>query len=315
MKQTELELNERMLAAVRTEAVESTKQLIESLTATGDYKVIRRLSRVERYCDDKDVKKHIAIYLDTETTGLDPDKDKIIELALVPFEYDEDGNIYRILPEYDALQDPGIPIPEITTQITHITDEMVKGQSIDWAVVSEMLSSANLVIAHNARFDRPFVENVRDDFKNIPWACSIMDVNWNEEGFEGVKLEYLAYKYGFFYEGHRATIDCQAGIELLSQTLPASGQQVMKRLIDRANRVMVRLWAEHAPFPKKDDLKIRGYRWSTGANGQRKCWYRDIPESDIDEEMVFLNKSVYKKPISTLPHDRITSMLRYSKRI
>ena len=130
-----------------------------------------------------------------------------------------------------------------------------------------------------------------------------------------MKLEFLAYKYGFFYEGHRATIDCQAGIEILSQTLPNSGEPVFKRLLDNANRVMVRLWADRAPFPKKDDLKNRGYRWSTGEGGQRKCWYRDIPESDIDEEMAFLNKNVYVKPVATLPVDRITAKERYSKRV
>ncbi|MGD8999435.1 MAG: hypothetical protein PVF75_03400 [Granulosicoccaceae bacterium] len=72
------------------------------------------------------------------------------------------------------------------------------------------------------RSDRPFCENLLDDFKDIAWACSIADINWNEEGMEGVKLEYLAYKYGPFFEGHRAMIDCQAGIEILSRTLPGS---------------------------------------------------------------------------------------------
>ena len=56
------------------------------------------------------------------------------------------------------------------------------------------------MIAHNARFDRPFVENLLDDFSDIAWGCSIADIDWNKEGFEGVKLEYLAYKFGFFYE-------------------------------------------------------------------------------------------------------------------
>ena len=308
MKQAEISFDEKA-------GIDKVQDLIEQITATGDYKVIRRLQPVDRYCEDLDVEKKIGIYLDTEATGLDPDKEKIIELAMVPFEYDDDGHIYRVLPEYDALQDPGIAIPEFITSITHINDEMVKGQAIDWETVSDMLSSADLVVAHNARFDRPFVENSLDDFKKIAWACSIADVNWNEEGFEGVKLEYLAYKYGFFYEGHRATIDCQAGIEILSQTLPASGEPVLKRLIENASRVMVRLWADRAPFPKKDDLKNRGYRWSTGEGGKRKCWYRDIPESDIDEEMAFLNKNVYLKPVETLPMDRITAMERYSSRI
>ena len=288
--------------------------LIDQLTATGDYKVIRRLKPVDQYHDDSGAEKHIGLYLDTEATGLNPDTDKIIELALVPFEYDAEGRIYRILPAYNALQDPGVPISAFITSITGITDEMVAGQAIDLDEVARFLANASLVIAHNARFDRPFVESLYPGFETVAWACSIADVNWNEEGFEGVKLEYLGYKYGFFYEGHRATIDCQAGIELLSQRLPGS-ERVMKRLLDYAGRTDIRLWAERAPFAKKDLLKQRGYRWSPGGNGIRKAWYKDLPEDQVEAEMLYLNKEVYPKAVEVLPMDRFDATLRYSRRV
>ncbi len=288
---------------------------IKKLEATGDYKVIRRFNPVERYQEDNGSEKRIGIYLDTETTGLDPEEDAIIELAMVPFEFDSEGNIYRVLPEYNAMQDPGFPIPELATEITGITDEMVAGQSIDKEQVSKMLAEAVIVIAHNARFDRPFVEYFMDDFKDISWACSIADVNWNEEGMEGVKLEFLAYKYGFFFEGHRATIDCQAGIEILHQVLAKSGDRVLKRLLESARRTDVRLWAEGAPFDKKDDLKKRGYRWSPGGDGKRKAWYCDINEELLSEEMIFLNDNIYSRAVSDLPMDRFNAKQRYSNRI
>ena len=290
------------------------QDLIDQLTATGDYKVIRRLKPVDRYHDDSGAEKHIGIYLDTEATGLNPGTDKIIELALVPFEYDSEGRIYRILPAYNALQDPGVPISAFITRITGITDEMVAGQAIDLDEVTRFLANASLVIAHNASFDRPFVELLHPGFATINWACSIADVNWNEEGFEGVKLEYLGYKYGFFYEGHRATVDCQAGIELLSQRLPG-GERVMKRLLDNAGRTDVRIWAERAPFSKKDLLKQRGYRWSPGGEGLRKAWYKDLPESQLDTEMLYLNQEVYPKAVGVLPMERFDAKQRYSRRV
>jgi DNA polymerase-3 subunit epsilon len=293
----------------------SAQDLIEQLTATGDYKVIRRLQPVDHYHDDNPaIEKQIGLYLDTEATGLDPDIDKVIELALVPFEYDAEGRIYRILPAYNALQDPGVPISAFITRITGITDEMVAGQAIDLDQVARLLSSASLVIAHNARFDRPFVELLHPGFETIAWACSIADVNWNEEGFEGVKLEYLGYKYGFYYEGHRATIDCLAGIELLSQTLPGSGERVLKRLLDNAQRTDVRLWAVRAPFEKKDVLKARGYRWSPGGEGILKAWYKDLPEDQADAEMLYLNQEVYPKAVGVLPMGRFDATVRYSRR-
>ncbi|MDH5546160.1 MAG: 3'-5' exonuclease [Gammaproteobacteria bacterium] len=287
--------------------------MIDALEAGGEYRVLRRLNPVESYHSGEGEKK-IAIYLDTETTGFDAKKEKIIEIAMVPFEYDAEGRIYRVLPALNALQDPGFPIPPHITQITHITDEMVKGQAIDWQAVEDMLATANLVIAHNAGFDRPFVEGQSEGFKKIAWACSINDINWNEEGMEGVKLEYLGFKYGFFYEGHRATVDCYAGIEILAQRLPASGEPVLKRLLDNSATVMARLWAERAPFEKKDKLKSRGYRWSTGENDMRKAWYCEIPESELDAEMAFLQEQIYGGKLPRLPVDRVTALERYARR-
>jgi len=291
------------------------EECIKKLEDSGDYKVIRRFTPVEQYQSDNGSEKRIGIFLDTETTGLDFEDDAIIELAMVPFEFDSEGNIYRILPEYNALQDPGMPIPKLATDITGITDEMVAGQAIDKEQVAKMLSDAVIVIAHNARFDRPFVESFMDEFKDISWACSIADINWNAEGMEGVKLEFLAYKYGFFFEGHRASIDCQAGIEILSQTLFKSGERVLKRLLESARRTDVRLWAEGAPFEKKDDLKKRGYRWSPGGGGKRKAWYRDLDEELLSEEMIYLNDHIYPRAISELPMDRFNAKQRYSHRI
>ena len=288
---------------------------IKQLEATGDYRIIKRFTPVTSYCEPGEAEKRVGIFLDTETTGLDVDADKIIELAMVPFEFDAAGRIYRFLPEYNGLNDPGMPIPEIARQITGITDEMVKDQSIDIAAVKELLSGAVIVIAHNARFDRPFCERLLDEFKDISWACSIADVNWQEEGIEGVKLEYLAYKYEFFFEGHRATIDCQAGIEILSRSLPKSGKRVLNCLLEHARRTEVRLWAEGAPFEKKDDLKKRGYRWSSGENGKRKAWYKDLQEDQLEGEMLYLNSHIYSREVAELPMDKFTAMLRYSDRL
>ena len=295
---------------------QNEQEIIDKLTASGNYKVIKRFTPVDHYNKaNQDVDLKIGVFLDTETTGMDPNIDKVIELAMVPFEFDSYGNIYRVLPEYNGLQDPGEHIPELITKITGISDDMVKGQSIDLKQVAKLISDAVIVIAHNARFDRPFCENLLDDFKDISWGCSIADVNWNAEGFEGVKLEFLAYKHGFFFEGHRATIDCQAGIEILSQTLPKSEVSVLKQLLDNARRTDVRLWADKAPFDMKDVLKRRGYRWSPGDNGKRKAWYKDLPEDKIDEEMLFLNEHVYPRAVGVLPTDRFNAKIRYSSRV
>lgn len=290
------------------------KECIEKLESTGDYRIIKRFTPVAQYCTHTPEDTKVGIYLDTETTGINPNKEEIIELAMVPFEFDSLGKIYRILPEYNAFQDPRRPIPEMITQITGITDEMVSGEAIDVKQVTNMLEKAVLVVAHNAKFDRQFVEKLSDSFKDISWACSISDINWKEEGIGGVKLDYLAYKYGFFYDAHRATIDCQAGIEILSQKLPKSGELVLKRLLDNARHTDVRIWAEGAPFDKKDDLKERGYFWSPGQDGKPKAWYCDVSEEQFEDECKYLKDEIYKREINNFKNERITAKQRYSNR-
>ena len=291
-----------------------SEKLIKELEETGDYRVVRRLKPVELYNTDDGEVKHIGIYLDVETTGLNSDTDKIIELAMIPFEYSDSGKIYRVLPDYTSYQDPGIPLPAITTEITGITDEMIAGQAIDIKQVKALLSTASIVIAHNARFDRGFMENFFDGFKDIAWGCSFADINWNEEGTGSLKLEYLAYEYGFFYDAHRATIDCQAGIEILSKTLPKSGTPVLKRLLETAMTTNYRLWAVKSPFDKKDMLKQRGYRWSPGEGDTPKSWYIDLPENLLHDELEFLHNELQMQAVEKLPMKKINATIRYSKR-
>ena len=58
---------------------------------------------------------------------------------------------------YEALSQPLVSISEDITKINGITNEMVEGKSIDWGKVDAILSTSQLVVAHNANFDRPFL--------------------------------------------------------------------------------------------------------------------------------------------------------------
>lgn len=99
------------------------------------------------------------VLLDTETTGLSADDESIIELGMVKVLYSPSAQrIVSIVDVISLYEDPGKPIPELITELTGITDEMVQGQHIDDSLVASWLSDDPLVVAHNAQFDRPFFE-------------------------------------------------------------------------------------------------------------------------------------------------------------
>jgi DNA polymerase III subunit epsilon len=279
---------------------------------SGDYRVIRRLQPRTEYHLADDNPKLIAAVVDVETTGTDPERDRIIEPGMCLFEYGRsDKRIYRVIGSWDWLEDPGIPIPPEITRLTGITDQVVAGNRIDDDAVTTLLGVVVLVIAHNADFDRRFLERRLPVFTTKHWACSRSDIDWRAEGIRSSALEFIAYALGFFHDGHRATSDCRATLHVLAQPLPQSGRLALAALLEKARTPSWRLWARDAPIETKDALKGRGYAWSPGDFGRPRCWFRDVPDAEKLAEVVWLRANVLgpDQDVWALP---ITAKDRYS---
>ena len=277
-----------------------------------DYRVTRPFVERSFYSDAPPPAKLMkAAILDTETTGTNPLTDKIIELGIVIVEYcPETGQVYRVLETFDDLEYPGMPIPPESTAIHHITDGMVQGKKINDEAVETLMADVSLVIAHNAFFDRGFVESRLPLFKKKSWACSYAQVPWKAEGMGSSGLEFLAYRFGFHYAGHRASIDCHALLEVLQSKLPVSGTKVMKVLLEKARLPEVKVWALNAPFDNKDKLKERGYRW----DGERRLWSGFASQADLSMEIDWLRNEVFGNKAFKLELEKIDAFNRFTAR-
>jgi DNA polymerase III subunit epsilon len=290
------------------------EQMARSLAESGDYRITSRLEQQTEYHPADGIPKLVAALVDVETTGTNPDRDKIIELAICLFEYDrQTGRIYKVLGSWEWFEDPGFSIPPEITNITGITDEMVAGHRIDDRAVSDLLGKAVLIIAHNAAFDRRFLERRLPAFATKHWACSHSDIHWKAEGIRSSALEFIAYALGFFHDGHRAASDCRATLHALAQPLPGTGRVALQALLEQARSPTWRLWAKDAAIEKKDVLKARGYTWSPGEFGRPKCWYRDVSDIDKAAEATWLRENVIE-PNQAVWGLRITARDRYSDR-
>jgi len=287
------------------------EKLAASLKISGQYRITQKYLRPEYYHIDDHCQKFTGVFLDLETTGLDHANDKIIELGMVRFEYSQDGRIFRILDDYNQYSDPGIPIPPFITQLTGISDEMLKGQHFNLLDIENYLKNVNLIISHNAQFDRGFFEIAFPSILQKPWACSMKDIDWKSEGFESCKLEYIAYKYEFFYEGHRAIIDCLAGIHILSKLLPKSQKLVFSEVLDNCRKVIFKLWATGAPYAHKDLLKKRGYKWDKPNFAKTQAWSIELRKNEVKDELSFLREEIYGDNVD-LPIDIIDAYTRFS---
>ena len=289
------------------------EQWAQALEQHPDYRVLRRLVPRLQYDPVPPGTQLVrGVVLDTETTGLLSGQDKVIELGMVLFEFDPvSGCVHRALEVFDELEDPGFPIPPEVTAVHHITDEMVRGKRISDQQVEAFLRDVHVVVAHNAAFDRPFVENRWPVFESLDWSCSIKDVPWKEEGFGSAKLEYLLQTQGLFYEAHRAETDCWALLELLSRRLPQRQQPVLLTLLESLNQAQFKLYALGSPFESKDLLKMRGYRWAP----ELKCWTRLLTSEDlVQEEKAWLRRRVYGERKAVVEVESLGGRVRYSQR-
>jgi DNA polymerase-3 subunit epsilon len=288
--------------------------MADALQATGEYRVLRKLQLPTRYEYDTSTVLRRAIFLDVETTGLDAARHEIIELAMVPFTYAPDGRVFDVGEAFQGLREPSHPIPPAVTAITGLDDSTVAGQAIDVDEVARFAAGADLVIAHNASFDRRFMEMLCDAFVHVPWACSMSQVDWQAEGHEGLKLAWLAAGAGFFYDRHRAVHDCHAGIELLARALPKSGQRGMAQLLERARTPTWRIWASGAPYDLKENLKARGYRWNGDGAGAQRAWFIDVPDHRREDEFRFLHEEIYGRSVD-INCRKIDAYDRFSDRV
>ena len=287
--------------------------LAQQLEQHPDYRVLRRL--VPRQLIHPELAGQTlckGVVLDTETTGFDVENDRVIELGMLLFEFDPvSGIIHQVLEVFDELEDPGFEIPPASIAVHHITDDMVRGKRIDDAHVARLLRDVQVVIAHNAAFDRPFVEARWPVFESLNWGCSIKDIDWREEGFGSAKLEYLLSTQGFFYEAHRAETDCWALIALLNQVLPQSQQTALLALLEKLNQAQQKVYAINSPFETKDLLKARGYRWS----GELRCWSRVLVSGpDMQQELSWLKRNVYGDRNARVEVESLGGKVRYSNR-
>lgn len=149
------------------------------------------------------------ICFDIETTGLSAARDKITEIGAVKV---ENG---IITDKFSTFVNPEMPIPQKITQLTGITDEMVKDAPSQSEAVSAFLEFAgdNVLVAHNAPFDTSFIAKACEDMGKEYNYTSIDTVAISRAiltDIKNCKLDTVAkfLRLGEFNH-HRATDDAE----------------------------------------------------------------------------------------------------------
>lgn len=315
-------INVRVSEIMPSEKVDqiAIENALALLNSHPDYKVIKRFLAQDVYGVDDGSPKGTLMVLDCETTGLDHKEDVMFELGYVLVSYSKrTGEVLSVLGSYSGTEDPGYELSQETVDITGVNYELeVKGCKFDDDKVNADIARTDLIVAHNADFDRRMSEKRFPALENKPWVCSFKQGPWREMGFGSSKLDYLLVMAGgLFHEAHRALVDAQALLHLIA--LPgADGKTVFGNILEKGRAPSYTVWANDSAFDTKDLLKKNDYRWSDGMEaGKFKAWYK-AGVTDPDAELKFLATEIYKRPAVIhidLVEARDNFSSRYTERI
>ena len=192
------------------------------------------------------------IYYDTETTGIRPEKDRLVEIAAYDPERDK---------SFVSLVHPGVPIPPEASAIHHITDEMVKGAPTFDIIIKDLLNFCDgdvVLIAHNNdSFDKLFLE---EEFKRIktpfPNWKFIDSLKWSRKYRSDLprhSLQYLREVFGIKpNNAHRALDDVMVLYQVFSIMIDDLPIEKVIELLERPSTILRMPFGKHQGKPLQE---------------------------------------------------------------
>jgi DNA polymerase-3 subunit epsilon len=227
--------------------------------------------------------KEIFVCLDCETTGLDFEQDRVIEVALVRFDFDQ------VLDSFETLIDPEMPIPEASTAIHHITDPMIQGKPKIGEVLPKVFEflGKSILVGHGIMTDITFLSNAA---KRLSIPCKLSSHPYLDTlrlarlyGESPTNsLEMLRRHFNIAEEGaHRAMNDVIVNVEVFKYL--ARHFKTTEQMVDRLKspillKAMPLGKYKGRPF---SDISFEYLRWAS--------------HQKFDQDLLFSIKSELKK--------------------
>lgn len=274
----------------------------ELLAAHPDYRLLRRIQPVTTWDTALTPADPWMAIVDTETTGLGPDR-KIIEIGIKMVWIKPTGDLRGATRAVSFLEDPGEPLSAEVRRVTGLTDDDLRGHRFPDGEIDAFIAGAEMVVAHNAAFDRPAFDRRFPTLAGKRWACSMAEIDWKRMGCPSASLAVISWWLGGFYDAHRAAADVEALTWILF--IAAERDPFIRRLFENTRQTWRRVWAMGAPFEMKDALKARGYRWNDTSKGVARCWFIDTRNDDeYRSERQFLEKYRINPRVDEIYADR-----------
>lgn len=218
------------------------------------------------------------LFIDCETTGLSPTADRIVEIGASLYCATSDRLVRSIC---FITHDDTIQISPEISAINKISQQMLDEYGVDFKSVFYLLrdnfvGKADYICAHNAPFDKSFIEAELDraslPFWTKPWIDTAVDIPYPTT-MTTRKLVYLAAEHNFLNPfPHTALSDVLTTYKVFSQYL-------LTEIERRQKSPTIQIRAE-VDYANREKASKRGYRW----NPTFKKWLKNIKEFELENE-------------------------------
>lgn len=172
------------------------------------------------------------LIIDTETSGLNPSTEPLLEVGAILYNVPTKSILLKTTAFLHGTINNAFHINKIDIHWLSKVDHVIQLSHLN--LIAIMLSKSDMVIAHNAKFDKSFLENnqlLKCFSQEANWICSAWDIKWPFT--KDKKLATLASHFGIDYsKAHRALDDCEILLECLLK-LETFEDQLQKFFIKR----------------------------------------------------------------------------------
>lgn len=213
--------------------------------------------------------------IDVETTGLDPEKDEVIELGFALWDWEKKKPVVC----WSFLLQPSKPLSEEVKAVTGIDDSDFEFQNAfpyAWQELQRAISKCDYIMAHNAQFDKAFIDNFFKGYNQFThgkqWIDTLVDIDFDKHKSKYKNLTYLGATHEFINPfSHRALFD------VLSMLKIASNYD-LNAMVESAFSPMITVTAL-VSFDQKEEAKRFGFNW----NATDKKWEMKIKKVQLDK--------------------------------